>query len=273
MDENVFIDYFMLNSSLFEALITIVSELKSRIMLGKDALLLLTLLLQYRKYESENPYVGKLSLLDSELALTGLAQIMSSVLVKYNQLYATERKQQEGESWWNNVGSFIGNIFVGDEERKRIFRLDDAILLIFYECIHLNRNFISTLTHAATEFTSDEQPQLTTEEALTKPALSPQTSNNSLKEDNLNTSNDTDNQIQTSHPSNLFVVFLETCSVILQEPKLDANQAYDSVKLFFIILLYISEDEYANSLLNDPNMTFSVFLYQAVSLNASFKTT
>jgi hypothetical protein len=257
----------MLNSGLFEALVTIVSELKSRIIHGKDALLLLTLLLQYRKYESENPYVGKLSLLDSELALTGLAQIMSSVLVKYNQLYATERKHQEGESWWNNVGSFIGNIFVGDEERRRIFRLDDAILLIFYECIHLNRNFISTLTHAATEFTTEEQPQIKPDETLTKPNLSPQISTNSLKENHLNTSNDIDNQIQASHPSNLLVVFLETCSAILQEPKLDANQAYDSVKLFFIILMYISEDEYANSLLNDPNMTYSVFLYQAVGLS------
>ncbi len=48
----------------------IISERKSRLLHGRNALLILTLLLQYRKYESENPYVVKLSILDDELALT-----------------------------------------------------------------------------------------------------------------------------------------------------------------------------------------------------------
>ena len=52
---------------------------------GRDALLLLTILLQYRKYDSENPYIVKLSILDDEMALTGLAFIISSVLADYNR--------------------------------------------------------------------------------------------------------------------------------------------------------------------------------------------
>jgi hypothetical protein len=47
---------------------------------------------------------------------------MSAVLVEYNRLYTNERKQQEGESWWNNFGTFIGNMFVGDEEKRKFLK-------------------------------------------------------------------------------------------------------------------------------------------------------
>lgn len=304
INENAIVDYFMLNSSLFEALIQIISQHKSRLSYGRDALLLLTLLLQYQKYESENPYIGKLSILDDELALTGLAQVMSAVLVEYNRLYTNERKQQEGESWWNNFGTFIGNMFVGDEEKRKFLKLDDAILLVFYECVHLNRNFISALTHAASEFTMispttstatnnnnndsnaplspqtptkpinfDHQQQLNPSLLLASQnyqQLQPPTSlsltiNNNNNDQQLTPVNslDIESLINPTHPSNLLTIFLQTCSEILQETKIDQHNIYDLIKLFMIILVCISEDQYANSLLHDSNMVFSVFLYQA----------
>lgn len=48
---------------------------------------------------------------------------MSAVLVEYNRSYINERRQQEGESsWWNNFGTFIGNMFVGDEEKRKYLK-------------------------------------------------------------------------------------------------------------------------------------------------------
>jgi hypothetical protein len=63
----------------------IISQHKSRLSHGRDALMLLTLLLQYQKYESENPYIGKLSILDDELALT----VSSSQLIKWFEIRKT----------------------------------------------------------------------------------------------------------------------------------------------------------------------------------------
>jgi len=215
--------------------------------------------------------VVKLSIFDDELALTGLAQVMSSVLVKFNSFLLDEKRQQE-ESWWNNLGSYIGNIFVGDEERRNSNKIDDAILLVFYELIHLNRNFISVLTHAASEYTSllavtsveqDEtslfQPQLNYNSPNEIPAAIISENNDGNETQN----NTTQTIMQTSSPSNLLVVFLQSCSAILQETKLNVNNVNESIKLIMIILVCISEDQYANSLLHDSNMTFSVVLYQA----------
>ena len=61
-------------------ILKIISERTSRLLHGRDALLILTLLLQYHKYETQNPYVVKLSILDDELALT--VSISSSCFIK-----------------------------------------------------------------------------------------------------------------------------------------------------------------------------------------------
>ena len=250
------------------------------------------------------------------MALTGLAQVMSSVFADYNRIYNNSRREQEGgmsSSWWNNVGAMIGNMFIGDEERRRLMTFDDSILLVFYESVHLNRNFISTLTHAATESNSNQMENggqhspsgsaqssvssssntynnltipsstdlnasfdLTTSQnpnsmrLLNPLSLSVSVAPNSGETASSNSViTDADDlataQHQVSPPSNLLVIFLQSCSAILQETKMDNNNAYDTVKLFMLIQVCISEDQYANSLLHDSNGLYSVFLYQAVS--------
>jgi hypothetical protein len=76
----------------------IVSDPNLRRSYGRDAVLLLTILLQYKKYESENPYIVKLSILDDEMALTGLAMIMSSSFAEYNR-YNNHKRGLYKLSW------------------------------------------------------------------------------------------------------------------------------------------------------------------------------
>lgn len=217
-----------------------------------------------------------------------------------------------------------------------LYSIDDSILLVFYESVHLNRNFISTLTHAATEFSTSSTSSSSQIPGIVgssgSPPMSPSgaqvavvgntyslpvsadlnssfdASNNTPTNGNNNmrllnplsltiptssTSSTSTNMVDitdvsaaasasaaaaaavsaldavnqtVSPPTNLLVIFLESCSAVLQETKMDSNNIYDSIKLFMLIMVCISEDQYANSLLHDSSILYSVFLYQAVTL-------
>ncbi len=225
---------------------------------------------------------------------------MSSVFAQFNRFYNQARNSQESESsWWKSVGSIMGSMFVGDEEKRRGLNLEESVLLIFYEAVHLNRNFIGALTHAATEFstTSHSSIENGNNSKLGNELVGPSEVNLSLDSAQLNQAtnmrllnplslsmnagladadgklldlNSLDQAISNAAalrqavnpPSNLLVIFLESCSAILQETKIDSN--YDTIKMFLVILTCVTEDNYANSILHDSSILYSVFLYQAV---------
>lgn len=68
---------------LFFMCVQLLSEPTNRMQHGHDAVLLLTLLVNYRKHESTNPYIVKLSILDDELALNGYGQVILYIGIVY----------------------------------------------------------------------------------------------------------------------------------------------------------------------------------------------
>ena len=68
-------------------------------------------------------------------------------------------------------------------------------------------------------------------------------------------------ELVSGTPSNLLVTFLEYCSIAMQDTKSDSS--VNTVKLSFLILLCVTEDQYANALMHDQNLVFSVKLHKA----------
>ncbi len=125
-------------------------------------------------------------------------------------------------------------------------RLDEAVLLVFYECIHLNRNFISTLTHAATEFTetpikplTDHSPNTSKQSERTLSTSSDIVKNPTDNQPNGNMSSNNGNENQTMQlnttqaPTNEFENSLSVICNLLQ-PRL-GHRGTESGKLVLLL--------------------------------------
>lgn len=74
VSQNVLLEYVMINS-LFDSLVRLLSDPTLKAEHGHDVVILMTLLVNYRKHEGANPYVVQLSILADELALNGYLSI------------------------------------------------------------------------------------------------------------------------------------------------------------------------------------------------------
>jgi hypothetical protein len=144
ISQNVMLEYLMINS-LFEALVSLLSDADARDHHGYDAAVVLSLLVNYRKHETANLYVIKLSVLDNEIALNGLGHVISTILTEYIKEYTVPVNQPKG--FLSYVASWFGNSLTPMEDPPLNVKINDAILLVLYEAIYLNKHFHSVLTH------------------------------------------------------------------------------------------------------------------------------
>ncbi|XP_011496026.1 PREDICTED: UPF0668 protein C10orf76 homolog [Ceratosolen solmsi marchali] len=239
INQNVLL-YYIMSSNIFELLIELLRDTNSRTQHGFQIVVILTLLVNYRKHESVNPFIVKLSILDDELALNGYGQIISSFLSTFCKQF-TQLKSDMQSSWLNSFTGIVGNRLINDEEIKsQQIRENNALLLALYEATHLNRNFVTTLAYTQSETTSSSvlNNTLTTKKLIMGFQI---------------------NDI-TTQPFNLLAIFFQYCSIVIQDTQTETISY--NVKLCFLILNCISEDQYANSLMHDDNLAFRVQLYK-----------
>ncbi|KAF8785102.1 Armadillo-like helical domain-containing [Argiope bruennichi] len=138
----------------------------------------------------------------------------------------------------------IESMFVSEEREadKLNIRANNAVLLALYEVVHLNRNFLITLTHCQVDASGH---------------LFPISSEPILYENSFLSPSKVENELP---PSNLLVTFLEFSSIIMLNTKDESN--VNTCKLCFIILTCITEDQYANSIIHDVNLVYKVQLHR-----------
>ncbi|XP_039282557.1 armadillo-like helical domain-containing protein 3 [Nilaparvata lugens] len=252
VSQNTLLEYIMMNS-IFETLIQLLTDGVSRANHGHDVVLLLTLLVNYRKHEAANPYIVKLSILDDQLALNGYGQVITASLAEFCHQFTLQQTEPQAGSWlFSSISNIVGSMFVSEESgiRTQQMRAKNGVLVALYEAVHLNRNFVTTLAqdHPASSANSSSPPDppsdpSTTPTTTTTPPPPPPPSFITL----------------TNEPSNLLVTFFQYCSIVMQDTKCEASM--NTVKLCFVILRCIAEDQYANSLMHDVNLTFRVALH------------
>ncbi|XP_014256484.1 UPF0668 protein C10orf76 homolog [Cimex lectularius] len=227
VSQNTLLEFVMVNS-IFETLIQLLCDTRTRLDHGHDLVLLLTLLVNYRKYESANPYSVKLSILDDELALNGYGQVISWSLSDFCRAFTQEQKEPQSGSWFSSLSNIVGNMFLSEDTgtRNQQIRANNGVLVALYEAVHLNRNFVSTLAHTSTEIAPPADAEI----------------------------------ITPAEPTNLLGTFFQYCSIVMQDTKCEAS--FNTVKLCFLVLTCVAEDHYANSVMHDVNLVFKIQLHR-----------
>uniref|UniRef100_A0A8I6A824 Armadillo-like helical domain containing 3 n=1 Tax=Rattus norvegicus TaxID=10116 RepID=A0A8I6A824_RAT len=237
ISQNTILEYVMINS-IFEAILQILSHPPSRREHGYDAVVLLALLVNYRKYESVNPYIVKLS-------------IILDVSFLFRQYKDKEEEHQSG--FFSALTNMVGSMFIADAHEKISVQTNEAILLALYEAVHLNRNFITVLAQSHPEMGLVTTPVSPTPTTPATPLGTTPPSSDVISSVELSL----DADVQTS---NLLITFLKYSSIVMQDTK-DEHRLH-SGKLCLIILTCIAEDQYANAFLHDDNMNFRVNLHR-----------
>lgn len=90
-------------------------------------------------------------------------QMISTALIDFCRHYTQNLTETQSSSWLSSLSNIVGNMFVSDEDCDRVqqIRANNALLLALYEAVHLNRNFITTLSHTQSESSSPPSPSNT----------------------------------------------------------------------------------------------------------------
>ncbi|XP_028300820.1 armadillo-like helical domain-containing protein 3 [Gouania willdenowi] len=251
ISQNTILEYVMINS-IFEAILQVLSDVSSRGQHGYDAVVLLALLVNYRKYESVNPYIVKLSIVDDEPTLDGMGMVVHQALTEYNRQYKDKEEEHQG-GFFSTLTSMMGNMFIADADEKLSVQTNEAILLALYEAVLLNRNFITVLAQSHPEIDIAATPTPTNPTTPTTPLGTTPPSLDMMNNPEL----PLDPNLQTS---NLLITFLKYASIVMQDTK--DEHRLNSARLCLIILTCIVEDQYADRFLHDDNMNFRVNLHR-----------
>lgn len=126
--------------------------------------------------------------------------MISSSLIDFCRQYTHNLNEIHSTSWLSSLSNIVGNMFVSDEDCDRVqqIRANNALLLALYEAVHLNRNFITTLSNTQPETSSPPSPSntLNANQPVPDLASAPATPTNLV-------------DVSTQYPTNLLVAVFQ----------------------------------------------------------------
>lgn len=131
------------------------------------------------------------------MALNGYAHVISHSFLESTRKYYERKDETASNGLLSSLASMVGHMFLADEDSldNNDLEPNDAVLMAFYEIVHLNRNFITHLTHTQSEHFDNGIADLSS------------TGQNQKTEE------------LRSLPSNLLVTFFEFCSIVMLQTK------------------------------------------------------
>eukprot|EP00698_Gefionella_okellyi_P003597 TRINITY_DN1337_c0_g2_i1.p1 TRINITY_DN1337_c0_g2~~TRINITY_DN1337_c0_g2_i1.p1 ORF type:complete len:596 (+),score=101.08 TRINITY_DN1337_c0_g2_i1:178-1965(+) len=146
INQNSLLQYFMMYDSAFHAIMHVFVDPVARAHLVIDAALLLTVLVNFRKYELSNPYGAKLAALGDVAMLQGLMAAIFLMSKNNNASVIQALTPASGlfsrlSSWWSKKPATATEEL--DVDVNPAFT--GVILLALYEAVHLNPAAISCL--------------------------------------------------------------------------------------------------------------------------------
>ncbi|CDW57376.1 DUF1741 domain containing protein [Trichuris trichiura] len=235
INENALIE-FLITEDIFETLLVLLESTTERRLFGISVAIMLTFITNFRKSERNNQFMMSLSILDRDLALNGYSMALAGELNAMNLNFKREIESQK-PNMLASVAHMFNQLFVSTPEQQTpVVQINLSVLLALYEAVHLNRYFITTLV---TLPLADSVP----------------TASSSEEEDDEAVVNDGTSQLGT----NLCASFLSYCSCLFYDLK--GQRKIDAARLCLIIWTCITEDQYANMLMQDVSLAFKVPLY------------
>lgn len=125
--QNALIEFFLVND-IFDTLLRVLSSGASTESLPYEALFLLAVLCNYRKYETANPYVRHLTDTSDELVLNAIGMLISRVFLRYNQHYARATNvAQQPAGLLSRITALVGSMFT---ESDAALSTDEAMYVL-----------------------------------------------------------------------------------------------------------------------------------------------
>ncbi|KAL9644948.1 hypothetical protein ABK040_004442 [Willaertia magna] len=207
INQNAIIDYFTI-VDIFEALIYVIEDKYSySIKMKKNAIICLATLCNYRKYELlDNIYLNHLKNLQKPSSMLALAEMTTKFLFIWNDSFQNVVIEEEGliSYVWTSI---FGSTTNDETKKARSVNEISGSLLIFYELIKSNKDFVGSITRSLAQQVVSENNNITNNN----------NSNNSLKSIKEHLTEMQNTKLIRGCPL-ILQEFLKFSSVLFQEP-------------------------------------------------------